>query len=71
MSTRFVEAVIGVEVKEVSDQPVTGLEVFGSPNQLTALAAAIPGSEARLFLPHVVTGQGFSTVPFKPPPWIR
>ncbi len=48
-------------VRAISDQPVTGLEVFGGAQVYTALGASSPGSEARLLFPHIAVNGGFST----------
>ncbi len=48
-------------VRATSDQPVTGLEVFGGAQVYTALGASSPGLEARLIFPHIAVNGGFST----------
>jgi hypothetical protein len=49
-------------VRVTSDRPLAGVEVFGDPQALTALAPLSPGSEARLFFPHIAANAGFSTL---------
>ncbi len=48
-------------VRVISDRPLSGLEVFGDSQTLSALGAYHPGSEARLFFPHIAENQGFSS----------
>jgi minor extracellular serine protease Vpr len=48
-------------VRVQSDRPVSGLEVIGNANFLSALSAAAPGSDTRLFFPHFALGGGYST----------
>jgi len=49
-------------VRVRSDRPIAGLEVYGTADELSALAAVSPGSEARLFFPHFAANQGFTTL---------
>ena len=48
-------------VRVTSDRPLAGMEVFGDSQALTALTPSSPGSEARLFFPHIAENAGFST----------
>ena len=48
-------------VRVQSDRPISGLEIYGNPEELAALGAAYPASEARLFFPHIAVNQGFTT----------
>ncbi len=49
-------------VRVQSDRPITGLELYGPADKLSALVAVSPGSEARLFFPHFAANQGFTTL---------
>ena len=49
-------------VRVRSDRPITGLELYGPADKLSALVAVSPGSEARLFFPHFAANQGFTTL---------
>jgi len=48
-------------VRVQSDRPVSGLEIIGNTNFLSALGGFSPGSEGRLFFPHYAVGGNFST----------
>lgn len=48
-------------VRVQSDRPVSGLEIIGNTNFLSALGGFSPGSEGRLFFPHYAVGENFST----------
>lgn len=48
-------------VRVQSDRPVSGLEIIGGTNYLSALGGFSPGSEGRLFFPHYAVGGNFST----------
>ncbi|NWG13691.1 MAG: right-handed parallel beta-helix repeat-containing protein, partial [Acidobacteria bacterium] len=45
-----------------SDRPVSALEFFGDTAQLSALRAAAPGTDARLYFPHFAVNGGFTTL---------
>ncbi len=45
-----------------SDRPVSGLELVGNREELSALGAAMRGSDGFLYFPHFALNQGFSTV---------
>ena len=45
-----------------SDRPISGLEFFGNTAELAALRAVIPGTEARLYFPHIALNQGYSSL---------
>jgi hypothetical protein len=45
-----------------SDRPITGLEIFGNSAEISALRAAVPGTDAKLFFPHIVVNQGYSSI---------
>ncbi len=49
-------------VRVTSDQPVSGVELLGGVQQVTALNASTPASDARLIYPHFAANQGFSTL---------
>jgi len=49
-------------VRVRSDRPISGMEIFGNRGELSALRAASPGSEGRLYFPHFASNQGFSTI---------
>lgn len=44
-----------------SDRPIAGLELIGNTEATSALRAFIPGTEARLFFPHVVMNGGYTS----------
>ncbi len=44
-----------------SDRPISGLELTGDSEELSALSAAFPGSDGRLYFPHFAVNQGYST----------
>lgn len=48
-------------IRITSDRPITGLEMFGNTREIAALRAAEPGTEARLFFPHVVVNGGYTS----------
>ncbi len=48
-------------VRVESDRPVAGIELFGNTTELSALRAAPPATEARLYFPHFAVNGGFST----------
>ncbi|HYK88717.1 MAG TPA: S8 family serine peptidase [Acidobacteriota bacterium] len=48
-------------VRVASDRPVSGIEIFGGAQAITALGASTPGAEARLLFPHIAVNGGFST----------
>ncbi len=45
-----------------SDRPVSGIEMFGRSPVIAALNAVSPGTEARLFFPHLAVNQGFTSL---------
>jgi hypothetical protein len=49
-------------VRVQSDRPVAGLEMYGNTAEIAALRPALPGSERRLFFPHVAVNQGYSSL---------
>jgi parallel beta-helix repeat protein len=49
-------------VRVQSDRPVAGLEMYGNTAEIAALRPALPGSEARLFFPHIAVNQGYSSL---------
>ncbi len=49
-------------VRVQSDRPVSGLELNGNTQEIAVMGAVSPGSEARLFFPHIALNQGYSTL---------
>jgi hypothetical protein len=49
-------------VRVQSDRPVSGLELAGNTQALAVMGAVSPGSEARLFFPHIALNQGYTTL---------
>ena len=49
-------------VRVQSDRPISGLELDGNTQQIAVMGAVSPGSEARLFFPHIALNQGYSTL---------
>ncbi len=49
-------------VQVQSDRPITGLEIFGNSAEIAALRATAPGTEARIFFPHIAMNQGYSSL---------
>jgi hypothetical protein len=45
-----------------SDRPISGLEFFGNTAELAALRMVIPGTEGRLYFPHIALNQGYSSL---------
>ncbi len=45
-----------------SDRPVSAIEMFGKSPVVSVLNAVAPGSEARLFFPHVAVNGGFTSL---------
>jgi minor extracellular serine protease Vpr len=48
-------------VRVRSDRPISGLELTGDSEELSALSAALPGFDGRLYFPHFAVNQGYST----------
>ncbi|MBZ5499942.1 MAG: right-handed parallel beta-helix repeat-containing protein [Acidobacteriia bacterium] len=48
-------------VKIRSDRPISGLELFGDTQGMSALKAVSPGSDGRLYFPHFAVNQGYAT----------
>jgi hypothetical protein len=48
-------------VRVESTRPLFGLQVFGNRDELSALSAASPTTDARLFFPHFAVGGGYDT----------
>jgi hypothetical protein len=49
-------------VRVTSDRPITGVEIYGDTKEISALPATTPTSEGRLYFPHVVANQGYTTL---------
>ncbi len=49
-------------VRVQSDRPISGLELDGNTQALAVMGAVSPGSEARLFFPHIAVNQGYTTL---------
>jgi parallel beta-helix repeat protein len=49
-------------VRVQSDRPISGLELYGNTQQISVLGYSPPGSEARLFFPHIALNQGYTTL---------
>ncbi len=48
-------------VRVQSDRPVSGLEIFGDTEEVSALKGVTRGSDGRLFFPHFAVNGGFMT----------
>jgi hypothetical protein len=49
-------------VRVDSDRPVSGLQLFGNTAEIAALRGIVPGTEARIFFPHIAVNQGYTSV---------
>ena len=48
-------------VRVTSDQPVSGLEIYGNTAEIAALPAVPAGTEARLFFPQIAVNTGYAS----------
>jgi hypothetical protein len=49
-------------VRVQSDRPVSALELFGNSEVLSAIRAAVTGTEGRLYFPHFAVNGGFTSL---------
>ncbi len=48
-------------VRVDSDRPISGVQLFGNTAEIAALRPVVPGTEARLYFPHIALNQGYTS----------